>query len=146
MGTSDQRGLTFREILALILIISAVVAGLYPVVHVRLDDYRLAKAQEELDELSSALERYKLDNHFYPTTDQGLVALVIMPTTDPVPRNWNQRGYLADGRVPRDPWGNAYVYSSRDEARYYELKSLGSDGQPGGEDMAADIPAFADIE
>ena len=82
MGQHSQSGLTFREILVLLLVISAVVAALYPVVHARLDDYRLATAQSQLAELAEALERYKLDNHFYPTTEQGLAALVIMPTTD----------------------------------------------------------------
>lgn len=141
-----QRGLTFREILILMVVIAAVIGGLYPVVHARLDDYRLARAHEQLAELSSALERYKLDNHFYPTTAQGLGALVVVPTTDPIPRNWNKSGYLANGRVPLDPWGSAYVYSSRDEARYYALTSLGSDGEPGGEDMATDITAAENTE
>tara|TARA_R100000687_G_scaffold52104_3_gene41528 strand:- start:129 stop:569 length:441 start_codon:yes stop_codon:yes gene_type:complete len=140
LGQHSQSGLTFREILVLLLVISAVVAALYPVVHARLDDYRLATAQSQLAELAEALERYKLDNHFYPTTEQGLAALVIMPTTDPVPRNWNSRGYLSGSVVPNDPWGSPYVYSSREEGRYYELKSLGGDGEPGGDDMASDIP------
>lgn len=139
MGSIGQRGLTFREILVLLLVISAVVGALYPVVHARLDDYRLAKAHSQLDGLAAALERYKLDNHFYPTTEQGLGALVTMPTTTPVPRNWNSQGYLDSPAVPLDPWGSAYVYSSLDEGRYYELKSLGSDGEPGGEDMASDL-------
>lgn len=139
MQSGHQRGLTFREILVLLLVILAIVAALYPIVNARLDDYRLSTAQSELGELAEALERYKLDNHFYPTTEQGLAALVTMPTTDPVPQNWNNRGYLANGQVPVDPWGKPYVYSSREEGRYYELKSLGSDGKPGGEDMAVDL-------
>lgn len=134
-----QRGLTAREILLLLLILTAVVAGLYPVIHARLDDYRLATAETQLSELSAALERYKLDNHFYPTTEQGLDALVRSPESEPVPRNWNPQGYLPNRHVPADPWGQPYIYTSLEEGRYYTLKSLGSDGEPGGEGFASDL-------
>ena len=146
LGPHCQKGLTFREILVLIVVIGAVVASLRPIVNERLDDYQLAKAHAQMEEIVEGLERYKLDNHFYPTTEQGLTALVVMPVTDPVPRNWNNRGYLSGGLVPLDPWGRPYVYTSRDEARYFDLHSLGSDGKPGGERMAADIPAPLDPE
>lgn len=134
-----QRGLTAREILLLFLILAGVVAGLYPIIHARLDDYRLATAETQLAEISAALERYKLDNHFYPTTEQGLDALVRSPESEPVPRNWNPQGYLPNSRVPADPWGQPYIYTSLEEGRYYTLESLGSDGEPGGEGLARDL-------
>lgn len=134
-----ERGLTAKEILLLLLILAGVVAGLYPVIHARLDDYRLATAATQLVELSAALERYKLDNHFYPTTEQGLEALVRSPDSEPVPRNWNPQGYLPSRHVPADPWGQPYVYTSLEEGRHYTLKSLGSDGEPGGEGLARDL-------
>lgn len=139
MGSRRQQGLTFREILVLAVVLLMIVAALYPVVHSRLGDFRLSRANEQLNELAAALERYKLDNHFYPTSGQGLQALVVMPTTQPVPKSWNKRGYLSGGSVPRDPWGNAYVYNDLEDGRYYELYSLGSDGAPGGEEAARDI-------
>lgn len=139
MGTRRQLGLTLREILVLLAVLSLIVGALYPIVHARLDDYRFASANAQLDDIAAALERYKLDNHFYPTSQQGLAALVAMPTSEPVPRNWNSGGYLGSGAVTLDPWGSPYVYTDLDDGRYYELYSRGSDGEPGGEDTASDI-------
>jgi general secretion pathway protein G len=134
-----QRGLTLREILVLLLVLSAIAAGLSPIIHGRLGDYRLASTHAQLNEIAAALERYKLDNHFYPATAQGLEALIVLPATEPVPRNWNKGGYLDSDVISLDPWGNPYVYRDQDGGRYFELLSLGSDGELGGDDMASDI-------
>ncbi len=139
MTVYRQGGLTIREILVLILIISGLVAALYPIIESRLDDYRVATARAHITELAAALERYKLDNHFYPTTEQGLRALIAMPTSGRTPRNWNSTGYLPTDAVPLDPWGAPYRYESREEGRYFTLQTYGADGKPGGEGIAGDL-------
>ena len=132
-------GLTLREILILLLVFAGLAALVYPVVVERLDDYRLEQARADIEDLAAALEKYKLDNHFYPTTGQGLQALIAKPTSGPIPRNWNPGGYLSRGVVPLDPWGQPYIYESRETGRYYDLSTLGEDNKPGGSGNAADI-------
>lgn len=139
MACRNHFGLTLPEILILLLVFAGLAAWVYPVVVERLDDYRVEQVEADLDALSSALEKYKLDNHFYPTTQQGLQALVVHPTSGPMPKNWNPEGYLSRGVVPLDPWGQGYRYESREGGRNYELGTLGGDGEPGGEGVAADI-------
>lgn len=139
MACRNCSGLTLREILILLLVFAGLAALVYPVVVERLDDYRLEQAETDLEELSAALEQYKLDNHFYPTTRQGLQALIAKPTSGPVPRNWNPAGYLSRGVVPLDPWGQPYRYESRETGRYYDLGTLGADSEPGGQGVSADI-------
>jgi general secretion pathway protein G len=89
-----------------------------------------------MHEIAQALNHYRLDAGRYPTSAQGLAALVARPETSPLPRQWNPRGYLA--RLPTDPWGNAYVYVATDEHRY-RLASLGADGRVGGSGTAGDV-------
>lgn len=139
MVSRNCAGLTIQEILFLLLVIAGVVALLHPVVTERLDDYQLEQAETDLQDLASALEQYKLDNHFYPTTRQGLSALIDKPRSGPIPKNWNPDGYLSRGVVPLDPWGQPYLYQSREAGRFYDLKTLGSDMRPGGAGLAADI-------
>ena len=134
-----QDGLTIREILVLLLILCGLAALIYPVVESRLDDYRVATARAQVTELAAALERYKLDNQFYPTTKQGLEALVNMPTSGRIPRNWNSTGYLPTDTVPLDPWGAPYQYESREAGRFFQLRTYGADGKPGGEGIAEDL-------
>lgn len=139
MACRNHSGLTLLEILILLLVFAGLAALVYPVVVERLDDYQVKQAEADLEALSSALEKYKLDNHFYPTTQQGLQALVAQPTSGPTPKNWNPAGYLSRGVVPLDPWGQPYRYESREDGRYYEIGTLGGDTEPGGEGVAADI-------
>jgi general secretion pathway protein G len=101
----------------------------------RTDEARRVKATADLATLAQALDLYRLDTGVYPTTPQGLAALVRRPTTPPVPRAWREGGYVAE--VPPDPWGNAYVYVATGDR--FVLKSLGGDGVEGGEGNAADI-------
>jgi len=93
----------------------------------------------DFSNIATALKLYKLDNFNYPTTEQGLGALVEKPTMDPIPRNWKQGGYLE--RMPEDPWGRPYKYLNPPEFGHgdYDLYSLGADGVTGGEDQNADI-------
>lgn len=94
-------------------------------------------ARTDIRTIASSLEMYRLDNRRYPSTAQGLEALVARPVAPPAPPNWASGGYLA--QVPVDPWGNPYVYRSPGEGAPYELISLGADGQPGGEGVDADL-------
>ena len=121
-----------------VLVIIAIVAGLIvPNVIGRPDEARATVARTDLRTLAASLEMYRLDNRGYPTTAQGLAALVERPASPPAPPNWSEGGYLA--QLPTDPWGNAYVYRAPGDSGPYDLTSLGADGQPGGDGLDADI-------
>ena len=100
------------------------------------------KAQVTMSNMETALKTYYLDNGYYPTTDQGLDALVLEPTTDPVPAKWRKGGYLEKGKVPKDPWGNDYIYLSPGLHGEFDIISYGLDGVEGGEDWEADIESW----
>ena len=114
-----------------------VAAMVVPNVIGRPDAARVTVAETDIRSIASALELYRLDNRTYPTTSQGLEALVTRPTSAPTPPNWAAEGYLPE--VPTDPWGTPYVYASPGRDSAYELVSLGSDAAPGGDGTAADI-------
>lgn len=121
-----------------VLVIIAIVAALVvPNVIGRPDEARATAARADIRTIAATLEMYRLDNRAYPTTAQGLQALVSRPTTPPLPPNWSAGGYLP--QLPSDPWGNPYVYRSPGQGKPYELISLGADGAPGGEGVDADI-------
>lgn len=132
-------GFTLMELLVVMAIL-ALLAGLaVPAYFKRADQARLDKVTTDFATLATALSLYRLDNGMLPSTEQGLQALVEKPGLPPVPGRYRQGGYLRE--LPRDPWGNAYVYlsPSRDGTREYELLSRGADGRPGGEGMDADL-------
>ncbi|PKP97554.1 MAG: type II secretion system protein GspG [Alphaproteobacteria bacterium HGW-Alphaproteobacteria-15] len=130
-----EAGLTLLEMIV-VLVIIAIVAGLVTMNVVgRPDQARVTTTQTNLASLSSALKMYRLDNGQYPTTQQGLKALVERPTSPPVPAAWPDGGYVSQD--PVDAWGNPYVYESTGSS--FALKSLGRDGQPGGEGLDADL-------
>lgn len=134
---ASEAGLTLLEMIV-VLVIIAIVAGLVTMnVIGRPDQARVTTTKTNLASLSSALKMYRLDNGQYPTTQQGLKALVEKPVTPPVPAAWPDGGYVSED--PVDAWGNPYVYSSTGAS--FELKSLGKDGQPGGEGLDADLDA-----
>lgn len=130
-------GVTLIEMMVVLVIIAIVAAIVVPNVVGRPDEARVSVAQTDIRAIGSALELYRLDNQTYPTTSQGLAALSERPTSPPEPRNWVAGGYL--NAVPQDPWGNDYLYRSPGEAAGFDLVSLGSDGQPGGDGTGADI-------
>ncbi|WP_298914512.1 type II secretion system major pseudopilin GspG [uncultured Roseobacter sp.] len=130
-------GVTLIEMMVVLVMISVVAAIIVPNVIGRPDEARASVAQTDLRSIASALELYRLDNRSYPTTGQGLSALVDRPVSPPVPRNWPEGGYLTT--LPQDPWGNAYLYQSPGSAGAFDLVSLGADGVPGGDGTAADI-------
>jgi general secretion pathway protein G len=132
-----SRGFTLIEIMVVVIIIGLLAAVIVPQVISKVDEARVAKAKQDIQSLETALTMFRLDNSKYPTTDQGLTALVQQPT-DPTIRHWRPGGYLQ--RVSKDPWGNAYQYAyPGTHGREYDLYSLGADGQPGGEGPDADI-------
>jgi general secretion pathway protein G len=131
------RGFTLLEIMIVVVIIGILAAFIAPNIIGRTDEARLTRVQQDLRSIESALKLYRLDNFRYPTTDQGLDALVDKPTTPPEPRNWREGGYF--DRLPTDPWGGDYLYLSPGQRGEFDLYSLGADGQPGGEGVDADI-------
>lgn len=133
-----QRGFTLIEIMVVVVILGILAAVVVPRVMDRPDQARTTKAQSDIRSLESALNLYRLDNFNYPTTEQGLNALVRLPTGQNAPRNWRVGGYL--DRLQKDPWGNDYQYQipGRD-GRQFDLYSLGADGRPGGTEANMDI-------
>lgn len=133
-----QRGFTLIEVMVVVVILGILAAVVVPRVMDRPDQARITKVQNDVRALESALNLYRLDNFNYPTTEQGLFALVEIPTSGDVPRNYRTGGYI--DRLQKDPWGNEYQYlrPGRD-GREYDLYSLGADGRPGGEGANADI-------
>ncbi len=120
----------------MVVVILAILAAIaVPKLMDRPDEARLVKAKQDIGAISSALQLYKLDNYRYPNTDQGIEALVTKPTTEPEPKNWKQ--YLQ--QVPKDPWGNDYIYLSPGEHGDFDLYTLGADGEDGGEGIDATI-------
>ncbi|MDH4549644.1 type II secretion system major pseudopilin GspG [Pseudomonas sp. BN607] len=134
-----QRGFTLIEIMVVVIILGVLGALVLPNVMSRPDHAKLTAARTDIQSISTALEIYRLDNGRYPTTSQGLEALVTRSTVAPLPRQWSAQGYLKS--TPIDPWGSPYQFASPGtrSAQGYDLYSLGADGQPGGEAMDADI-------
>jgi general secretion pathway protein G len=133
-----SRGFTLIEIMVVVIIIGLLAAVIVPQVVGRVDEARVSKAKQDIQSVETALTMYRLDNFKYPTTDQGLKALIQQPT-DPSIKNWRPGGYLQRGSS-KDPWGNDYQYvypGSR--GREYDLFSFGADGQTGGEGIDADL-------
>jgi len=141
-------GFTLIEIMAVVLIIGLLGTIVGAVVFSQVDTARVNTARTQIKQLESALEFYRLDNARYPTTEQGLRALVQKPSSDPVPRSYRPEGYLQGGQVPLDPWGEEFQYRSPGEHNSYsfDLWSLGADSQPGGSDNDADIGNWAQDE
>lgn len=132
-----QSGFTLIEIMVVMVILGLLVAIVAPNLMGRSDQARVTVAKTQMKQVSNALDLYKLDNNRYPTTDQGLRALVEKPSGAPEPRNWNPDGYMPS--VPKDPWDNPYDYSSPGLNGPYDLISYGADGREGGDGDAADL-------
>ena len=130
-------GFTLIEVMVVVIILGILAAIVVPRVMSRPDDARITKAKQDIRALESALNLYKLDNFVYPSTDQGLEALVKKPSGSPEPRNWKDGGYI--DRLPKDPWGNTYLYLNPGVKSAVDIYSLGADSQQGGEGVNADI-------
>lgn len=131
---STESGFTLIEVLLVVVIIGILAAIVAPKLVGRSEDARIAAAQADLKSLSTALGMYELDNGFFPTTEQGLKALIEQPAGEPEPLKWKK--YLDRNDLPNDPWGHEYVFKNPGEINVegYDLFSVGKDGQEGTED------------
>ncbi len=136
----SARGFTLIEILVVVVILGILGAVVVPQILGRPDTARVQAAQNDIRSLAAALDVYRLDNFQYPSSEQGLEALVQRPSGFPEPKNYNPEGYIK--KLQTDPWGSPYVYERTDGG--FSLFSLGADGAEGGEGLNADI-RFADI-
>ncbi|PAU81175.1 type II secretion system protein GspG [Halovibrio salipaludis] len=136
-------GFTLIEIMVVMVILGLLVALVAPNIMGRGDEARVTAAEAQLRNISSALDLYRLDNSHYPSTEQGLEALVEKPSGSPEPSNWNPEGYM--NAIPKDPWGNEYQYVQPGSEGPYDLYSYGADGREGGEGVNADISVW-DVE
>jgi len=136
------RGFTLIEIMVVITILGILAALIVPRVVGRTDDARIAAARQDIASLLQALKLYRLDNGAYPTTEQGLKALLAKPTIEPLPPNWKQGGYLERSSTPKDPWGNDYKYLNPGLKGEVDVFSYGRDGAAGGESVDADIGSW----
>lgn len=138
----DSRGFTLIELMVVIVILSILAVMVGPKIIGRSDDAKIADAKVQIRNIETALKLYKLDSGSYPSTEQGLQALVAKPTTGKIPNNYKAEGYLENKNVPKDPWGNDYVYLSPGEHGDYDLASFGADGARGGEGNDTDIQSW----
>jgi general secretion pathway protein G len=138
MQRMRPRGFTLIEIMVVVVILGILAALIVPRVVGRTDEARAAAAKQDVAAIMQALKLYRLDNGRYPTTEQGLAALVTKPPGQPVPANWKQ--YL--DKTPKDPWGNAYQYLNPGVRGEIDVFTLGADVQPGGSGADADIGSW----
>ena len=134
------RGFTLIEIMVVVVIMGVLAALVVPRLMGRTDDARILAAKQDIATLMQALKLYRLDNQRFPTTEQGLQALVTRPTMAPIPPNWKTGGYL--DRLNRDPWGNPYQYLSPGTRGEVDIFSYGADGKSGGTGNDADIGSW----
>jgi len=133
-------GFSLLELMVVVVILSVLALVIVPRVIDRPDQARMARAQSDIAAISSAVNLYRLDNFRYPTTEQGLAALVSRPVTDPPAPNWATGGYM--DRLPTDPWGTPYQYLSPGVHGEFDVFTYGADGTPGGQDADADIGSW----
>ena len=140
IGVRGQRGFTLLEVMVVVVILGILAALVVPKIISRPDEARVIAAKQDIASLMQALKLYRLDNQRYPTTEQGLQALLVKPATTPIPSNWKQGGYIE--RLPKDPWGNPYQYLNPGVRGEIDVFSYGAHGAPGGEGNDADIGSW----
>ena len=136
----NRSGFTLIEIMVVIIILGILVGLVVPRLMEKPEKARKVKAQMQIESISAALKEYKLDNGDYPTTEQGLEALVEKPSIGKIPKKYPEKGYLS--KIPKDPWDNDYVYISPGEHGDFDLISYGADGEEGGEGKDADVQSW----
>lgn len=134
----NARGFTLIEVMVVIVILSVLAALIVPRIMSRPDEARAVAAKQDVAQVLQALKLYRLDNFRYPSTQQGLQALVVKPTLEPVPQRW--QSYL--DKLPKDPWGNPYQYLSPGIKGEVDVFSLGADGKPGGDGVDSDVGSW----
>ena len=139
----NNEGFTLIEILVVVIILSILVAVVAPRIMERPEQAKRAAAAMQIRNIEGAIKLFYLDNGFYPSTEQGLDALAVKPTTGRIPKKYKDGGYLEGGKVPMDPWDNAFIYMSPGvHSREYDLESFGGDGEDGGEGNDADVESW----
>ncbi|HZP12152.1 MAG TPA: type II secretion system major pseudopilin GspG [Nevskiaceae bacterium] len=136
MTRRRNAGFTLIEIMVVVVILGILAAVVVPNIMSKPEDARVAAAKQDIRAIEAALNMYKLDNFYYPSTQQGLEALVQKPGGDPAARNWREP-YIK--QLPKDPWGNPYNYITPGSHGEFDLFSYGKDGKPGGEGYESDI-------
>jgi general secretion pathway protein G len=139
-GRSRASGFTLLEVMVVVVILGILAALVVPKIVSRADDARVIAAKQDIASLLQALKLYRLDNQRYPTTEQGLQALVTKPTTAPIPPNWKSGAYVE--RLPQDPWGHPYSYLNPGVHGEIDVFSYGADGVAGGEGNDADVGSW----
>jgi general secretion pathway protein G len=137
-----SRGFTLIELMVVIVILGILAGLIVPRIMGRPEEAKQLKARMQIESLETALKLFRLDTGSYPTTEQGLNALVQPPATAAGPGRWREGGYLEKGKLPKDPWGNDFVYLSPGVHGEYDLLSFGADGAPGGEGKNKDITSW----
>ena len=139
---NNKNGFTLIEIMVVIVILALLAALVGPKLMGRTDDAKITDARVQIKNIETALKLYKLDSGSYPSTEQGLSALVTIPTVGVIPKGYKDGGYLESKKVPKDPWSNDYLYISPGEHGDYDLFSYGADGAKGGEGKNVDITSW----
>lgn len=140
-----DRGFTLIELMVVIVVLGLLAGFVAPKIIGHVGEAKTGTAKSNIASFETALRMYKLDNGVYPETEQGLQALVEAPTTGTIPKKWRKGGYLEKKGVPKDPWGNEYIYICPGVHGDYDISSLGKDGMAGGEDEDKDINSW-DVE
>jgi len=137
-----NRGFSLIELMVVVIILGILAMYIGPKLMGRTEQAKEVQTRVQIEGLETALKLYKLDNGVYPTTEQGLQALVEEPDVENVSQNWRKGGYLEKGKVPKDPWGNEFIYLAPGIQGDYDITSYGADGVPGGEDENKDIDSW----
>ena len=137
--SGNPSGFTLIELMVVIVIISILAAFVAPRLMHRADGAKVTEAKIQVKNFETGLRLFKMDNGYYPSTEQGLEALINAPQSGEIPENYKSGGYLEKRTVPLDPWGNSYVYISPGMQEDYDIISYGADGSAGGDKYDADI-------
>ena len=138
----NEKGFSFIELMVVVIILGILASMIVPRYMGRTDEAKAVKAKIDIVAIETSLKMYKLDNGTYPSTEQGLAALIEKPTTEPSAVNWSENGYLDKKRIPKDPWQREYLYLSPGVNGDYDILSYGADGAPGGEGKNKDIKSW----
>ena len=138
----NEKGFSFLELMVVVVILGILATYIAPRFMGRAEDAKAVKAKVDIAALETSLKLYKLDNSNYPTTEQGFLALIEKPSTEPAPMNRKEKGYLAKARIPKDPWGREYLYLCPGVHDDYDIISYGADGATGGDGKNRDINSW----
>lgn len=139
---SNEKGFSFIELMVVVVILGILAGMIVPRYMGRTDEAKTVKAKVDIAAIETSLKLYRLDNGVYPSTEQGLMALIEKPDTDPQAPKWNAKGYLDKKKIPKDPWGREYIYLCPGIHEDFDLLSYGADGVPGGDGKNADIMSW----